>query len=90
MKFKKIRGIKLSYEKQGMIFFAMANYKSQGAAQRKRIDDLIEEVCRGDPAYVGALRAWLLEGKPFEAVARDFFVNPSTMGRLRKKLYENW
>ncbi len=90
MKFKKIRGLKLSYERQGMIFFALANYKTLGSPQRNRIDELIQEVCKGDPAYVGAMRAWLLEGRSFEAVAREFFVNPSTMGRLRKKLYENW
>ena len=90
MKFKKIRGIKMSYERQGMIFFSLANYKSLGAAQRKRIDSLIETACKGDPAYIGAMRAWLLEGKPFVTVSRDFYVNPSTMGRIRKKLYESW
>ena len=90
MKFKKIRGINLSYEKQGQIFFTLANYRNQTEAQRKRIDGLIREVCRGDPAYEKALRGWLIEGKSFEAVSRECFVNAPTLGKLRKKLYETW
>ncbi|MBP3413310.1 MAG: hypothetical protein J6K89_08620 [Oscillospiraceae bacterium] len=90
MKFKKIRGVRLSYEQQGLIFFALANYKTQPLAQRRRIDNLIREVCRGDPAYEGALRAWLLDGRPFEVVSAESFVNAATLGRLRKKLYESW
>lgn len=90
MKFKKIRGLKLTYEQQGLIFFALANYKHQPTAQKKRIDELICEVCKGDPAYIGAMRAWLLEGRPFEAVSREWFVNAPTLGKLRKKLYEKW
>ncbi len=90
MKFKKIRGIPLSYERQGLIFFILANYRSQPPAQRERIDQLIKEVCKGDKAYEKALRGWLIEGKAFETVSRECFVNAPTLGRLRKKLYERW
>ncbi len=90
MKFKKIRGLKMPYERQGLIFFALANYRTQPSQVRKQIDTLIAEVCEGDAAYVNALRAWLLDGEAFETVCLRFYVNAATLGRLRKRVYERW
>lgn len=90
MKFKKIRGLKMPYERQGMIFFTLANYKEQPPEMRERIDEMIAEVCGGDAAYENALRAWLIKGEDFESVHLRYYVNAATLGRLRRRIYERW
>lgn len=90
MKFRKIRNINLSYERQGQIFFALANYRSQPPNVREKIDALIQQAAKGEECYVAALKAWLTEGKAYERVVAEYFVRGDTLVGMRKKLYESW
>lgn len=90
MKFRKIRNIRVSYAKQGQIFFALLNYNDQPPGVRKRIDELIRKVCDGQAEYERALRDWLIRGMPWERVLTSHYVDGSVLVRLRKKFYEAW
>lgn len=90
MKFRRIRNIRLSYEKQGQIFFAMANYRQQPKSARDRIDRLIMSAAGNDDNYNAALRRWLLEGVQLQRAAAEYYVREATIVEMRKKLYESW
>lgn len=90
MTFRKIRNVRLSYERQGQIYFTLANYHSQPDRVRQKIDGMIQDVTKGEKAYTQALRAWLLDGKTYESVVRQYYVRGNTLVRMRKELYEMW
>ena len=90
MAFKKIRSIRLSYAKQGQIFFSLLNYRTQPKKLQEKIDRLIVEAAGGEEEYVKALRRWLLFGDRWDTVTAAFVVHPNTLCRMRKYVYEHW
>lgn len=90
MKFRKIRNISLSYERQGQIFFTLANYANQPPGIKKQIDERIRKAAKGSQSYEAALRDWLLHGAAFEAVLRRHYVRDATLVAMRKEIYETW
>ncbi len=90
MKFRKIRNINVSYEKQGQIFFTLVNYYSQPQNIQRKIDGLIQNAAKGEKCYETALREWLLEGIPYEKVVVKNCIRGDTLVNMRKKLYESW
>ena len=89
--FKKLRGIRLPYRKQGKIYFTLINYDDQPESIRNRIDRLIDDAADGDAVYCAALRKWLLhENVSSVQVSTEFPVSAQTLYRLRKKVYETW
>ena len=90
MRFREIRGIGVSYAKQGKIFFTLADYKNLPKGQRDRIDELIRKAAKGDESYIGAVRDWLLFEVPFDTARMRHYVNGATMVKIRKRIYEMW
>lgn len=90
MRFRKIRGIRVPYERQGMIFFTLATYDTQPDNVRRKIDGLIRTVCKEDPIYIAAMRDWLIKQERWELVSLRIGVNEGTLLRYRRKLYELW
>lgn len=91
MGFRKMRGIKLPYRRQGQIYFTLLNYDSQPVEVRRRIDAKLREAAGGDAAYEAALRRWVIrEGESLTVIAQRYGVSERQMYYLRKKLYESW
>lgn len=90
MKFRRIRNLRISYEKQGQIFFTLANYKDQPENIKKRIDALLTEASGGYCPYYSALRQWLIDGVTLQQAAASNFVREATLIEMRKKFYEKW
>ena len=89
--FKKMRGIRLPYRKQGKIYFTLINYDDQPKNVQNRIDRLIEDAADHDAVYCAALRRWLLnENVSFAQILTEYPVSEPTLYRLRKKVYEAW
>lgn len=94
MGFRKIRGINVSYARQGQIYFALANYEAMPPKTRTGVDRLIHQAAyagrtQGE-AYEKALRAWLIEGRGYNQVIRECCVNERALLEKRKWIYENW
>lgn len=88
MKFGKMRGIRLSYKDQGLIWFTCLTYDSQPEDVRQRIRSLARE-CGGE--YQDALFDMLTsESVSVEQLADKFHTSPATLYRCRKKFYESW
>lgn len=90
MKFRRIRNLRMSYEKQGQIFFTLANYKDQPENVKKRIDALLQAAAGGDRAYAFALRQWLIDEETLQQAAASNYVREATLIEMRKKFYEKW
>lgn len=91
MKYRKMQGIKLSYRRQGLIYFNLLCYDELPAEQRRRIDKKIHDVCqKAGEYYEAALRAFVLKGDSIQKVCLEHYVRANTIYDLRKKLYESW
>lgn len=86
--FKKMRGIKLTYEEQGLIYFVCRNIKTQP----KKIQDKVLNLCTeiGGADYYQALYAVLTTEDSIRSIAMSFCVSESQLYRLRKMFYERW
>lgn len=86
--FKRKKGIKLSYFKQGFVYFYCANYKSLSKSKRLSIDRLCEEVGDGDGS---ALRAFLISADETAlSISQKYFMSEKKLFRLRAKFYEEF
>ena len=86
--FKKLRGIKLPYNKQGLIYFTCMNVKTLSEEERQRVSELCREVAGG---YAEALYTMLTDNtKNVHAVALKYYTSESQLYRWRKKFYEKW
>lgn len=94
MAFRKIRGIGVSYGRQGQIYFSLANYRDMPRKTREAIDCLIREAAHqgnaDGQAYELALRAWLIEQRPWQWVLDTYRVRGATLLEKRKWIYEHW
>lgn len=87
MGFKKIRGVALPEEKQGMVRFTCLTY----ADQPKRIQEKIQRLCdECGGAYSAALREVMCSRKSIVAIAQAHYVSESSLYRMRKEFYEGW
>ncbi len=86
--FKKMRGIGLSYEKQGLVYFICANYNDMPEEVQKKIDQLCIEVAGAE--YYQALRDVLIKQKSIETAAFDCPCDETTLRRKRRNFYLNW
>ena len=86
--FRKKRGIKIPYNKQGLIYFTCLNIKTLSEDEQRRVQDLCDEVA-GEHAK--ALYTMLTDDtKNVHAVAMQYYISESQLYRYRKKFYENW
>ena len=85
--FKKLRGVDLPEEKQGLVRYICLNCDSQP----KRIQDKIQRLCDDvGGAYRDALREVMCGRKSITAISREFFVSESKLYDMRKVFYEKW
>lgn len=85
--FKKRRGIKLSYAKQGLIYFTCLNYRDLPEDMQRKILNLCIEV---GGEYYGALFALMASGESVTKVSMEYYVGETLLYRLRRTFYETW
>lgn len=86
--FKRKRSIRLSYYRQGLIYFLCANYSSLPKLYRDAIDRICSET-GGD--YRDALFAVLTEKeRNTSSVSMQYFVSNKRLFNLRARFYEEF
>lgn len=90
MRFREIRGIGVSYKKQGQIFFTLQNYREQPKNVKNRIRELIMEAAEGNRAYEAALWDWLIGSSTAQQAADKHYVRLQTLVEMRNKIYRAW
>lgn len=87
MGFKKLRGLSLPEEKQGLIRYTCLTHLCQPRYVRDKIDRLCAS-CGGE--HSAALRDVMCSLKSITMIALQYSVSESTLYRLRRKFYESW
>lgn len=87
MSFRKLRGVALPEEKQGLIRYTCLTYQEQPRWVREKIDRLCRE-CGGEHAK--ALHAVLCTRESMTAIAMRHHVSESVLYERRKAFYESW
>ncbi len=93
--FRKLRGVKLSYIEQGVIYFTCMNYKNLSEPTREKIHNLCEEVCKvcGEEAelYEKALLEFVTnQYVGVTGIVMKYYVSDKLLYKLRRKFYESW
>ena len=82
--FKKMRGVKLPYKRQGLIYFICANYTDMPF----RVQEKIDQVCIAvGEEYHQALRDVLTCKKTVKRAAMECPCNEATLYRRRNEFY---
>ena len=85
--FKKLRGVNLSYERQGFVRFCCLTYDDQPPEVQQRIWGLCMK-CGKD--YYQALFEFMTMKKSAVSVAAKHFITDMTLYRMRKRFYHAW
>ena len=87
--FRKLRGVRLPYNVQGLIYFTCATYRQQDQKTKAKIREICDSV---GGEYAGALFDVLTKAGQYsvEQIAMDYYISPETLYRLRRKFYETW
>ena len=87
MGFKKLRGVALPEERQGLIRYTCLNW----ADQPKAVQDKIQRLCT-QCGGAGSAALWevMCTRRSIAAIARDRYVSESALYRARKAFYESW
>lgn len=85
--FRKLRGVKLPYIRQGLIRFTCLNYAEQAPDVREKIDRLCA-AAGGD--YASALFDVMCTGSSIVAISMRHHVSESTLYRARVRFYAMW
>lgn len=86
--FKKRRGIKLSYDEQGLIHFICVNFDKMPVEIKYKILQLCEEI--GKEHAVVLFEVMTNSKKNIRTLSREFFVSESSLYRYRQRFYEEW
>ena len=87
MGFKKLRGVSLPEEKQGLIRYTCLNYRDQSAHIQKKIRRLCSE---HGGLYGAALWEVMCTMESVTSISVRHCVSESNIYRMRKEFYENW
>lgn len=87
MGFKKLRGVNLSEEKQGLIRYTCLNYGDLTPTMQKKIRRLCRE-CGG--FYGAALWEIMCTKESVTSISMRSHVSESQLYDMRKKFYEAW
>lgn len=87
MGFKRLRGVPLPEERQGLIRYTCLCYDTQRGWVKQKIDRLCREV---GGEYEEALRAVMCSKDSITAIALRHHVSEGLLYRLRKKFYTSW
>ena len=86
--FKKRRGIKLSYNKQGLIYFTCMNYKDMPDYIKEKIIDLCEDV--GKEYSEVLFKVVTDSNRSIRSLSMEYHISEMSLYRYRKKFYEAW
>lgn len=87
MGFKKLRGVALPEEKQGLIRYSCLTYKEQP----KHIQNKIQRLCREvGGAYQAALWDVMCSKSSITSIAMAHHVSETVLYELRRRFYERW
>ena len=85
--FKKRRGIKLPYNKQGLIYFTCMNYRDMPEMEIK-IKSLCDDIGK---EHSEVLWQVMTNGsKSIRALAMDYHISETQLYHYRKRFYEAW
>lgn len=86
--FKKRRGIKLSYDEQGLIHFVCVNYRKLPDIVLRKITRLCDEV--GNEHAEVLFEVVTNSKKTIRELAIENHISERSLYRYRKKFYEEW
>ena len=86
--FKKRRGIKLSYDEQGLIHFVCVNFKKLPDEVLDKIVNLCAEV-GGEHGEV-LFEVMTNPKKTIRTLAQEYHISETQLYHYRKLFYENW
>ncbi len=86
--FKKRRGIKLPYNKQGLIYFTCVNYKDMPEDVQNKIINLCNEVGKQHADVLFAVVT--NSSKSIRSLSIEYHISEMSLYRYRKKFYEAW
>lgn len=87
MGFKKLSGVPLSEERQGLIRYTCLTYESQPPRVQRKIQRLCL-LCAG--AYSAALFDVMCTKRSITAIAMEYFVSEEQLYRFRRAFYMAW
>lgn len=87
MRFKKRRGIHLSYNRQGLIYFTCMDAKNQPEEVQRKILNLC---MKAGGVYYRALYDVVTSEDSIRRIAIRHHVSETLLYKLRKTFYENW
>lgn len=87
MSFKKMPSVHKTYNEQGAIYFAVHNYYKQSKDVQLKIDMLCVKV--GKYNYKALFRL-LTTDEPLNRIARECYVSPRHLSRLRNDFFNAW
>jgi len=85
--FRRLKGVKLSYERQGFIRFACLTYNDQSEEIKRKILNLCLS-CGADNWQ--ALFEFMTTQKSAVSIAAKYFTSETVIYRMRKKFYHAW
>lgn len=86
--FKKRRGIKLSYNKQGLIYFACMNYDDMPEHTQQKIRNLCFDVGKEHSEVL--FQVLTNSNETIRSLAFKYHISEMSLYRYRKKFYEEW
>ena len=86
--FKKRRGIRLSYNKQGLIYFTCMNIKDMPENIQQKVLNLCVEV--GQQDYRALYELLTNDNKSVLSISHEYFLNEKLLYKMRKEFYEKW
>lgn len=86
-RFKKLKGIKLTYEVQGLIFFTCRTLDKQSIARQNKIKELCMNIAGADAK---ALLEVLTTDTSILRISEKHFVPEKKLYQLRKSFYEEF
>lgn len=87
MSFRRLRGVRLTEEKQGLIRYTCLNYDSRPKWEKEKIKRLCDE-CGGE--YSCALFEAMTTKRRITDIAMKYAVSESVLYERRKTFYEHW
>lgn len=86
--FKKRRGIRLPYNKQGLIYFTCMNIKDMPENIQQKVLNLCVEV--GQQDYRALYELLTNDNKSVLSISHEYFLNEKLLYKMRKEFYEKW
>lgn len=86
--FKKRRGIKLPYNKQGLIYFTCVNAKDMPDEVQEKIRTICDEVGK---EYSDVLYKVVTDStRSIRSLSMEYHISETQLYHYRKKFYESW